>query len=144
MPLHPAIAESGFAALDPACSSEPVDDVPADTAVLCPDLLMRFAAVTDGRADQGRIHPVAAVLALCAAAVVAGMKSFTAIAGWAADVPEELLAELYGRVSEPPSKATIWRVVTGADAAMVDAVIGAWLAEQAGLTASSLSTARTR
>jgi hypothetical protein len=52
------------------------------------------------------------------------MGSFTAIAGWAADVPAELLAQLYGRDSTAPSKATIWRVVTGVDAGAVDAVIG--------------------
>lgn len=55
------------------------------------------------------------------------MASFTAIAGWATDVPAEVLAQLYGRRSDPPSKATIWRVVTGADASAVDAAIGAWL-----------------
>ncbi|MGH3805633.1 MAG: ISAs1 family transposase, partial [Pseudonocardiaceae bacterium] len=99
-----------------------------DAVVMCPDLLQRFGAVSDGRCDQGRIHPVAVVLTLCAAAVVAGMGSFTAIAGWAADVPATLLAQLYGRDAESPSKATIWRVVTGADATAVDAVIGAWLA----------------
>ena len=131
MPLHPAIAESGFAALDAArsCSSAAEDFPPS--AVMCPELLVRFAEVSDGRSDQGRVHPVAVVLALCAAAVVAGMDSFTAIAGWAADVPAKLLAQLYGRCSTAPSKATIWRVVTGADAAAVDAVIGAWLAGQA-------------
>src|SRR4051812_18026546 len=59
------------------------------------------------------------------------MASFTAIAGWATDVPAEVLVKLYGRRSDPPSKATIWRVVTGADAATVDAVIGAWLLAQA-------------
>lgn len=131
MPLHPAIAESGFAALDAArsCSSAAEDFPPS--AVICPELLVRFAEVSDGRRDQGRVHPVAVVLALCAAAVVAGMGSFTAIAGWAADVPAELLAQLYGRVAQAPSKATIWRVITGADATAVDAVIGAWLARQA-------------
>src|SRR4051794_23329525 len=59
------------------------------------------------------------------------MASFTAIAGWATDVPAEVLVKLYGRRCDPPSKATIWRVVTGADAATVDAVIGAWLLAQA-------------
>jgi len=83
--------------------------------------------VSDGRRDQGRVHPVAVVLALCAAAVVAGMASFTAITGWAGDVPAELLVKLYGRPWAAPSKATIWRVVTGADAAAVDAMISAWL-----------------
>jgi predicted transposase YbfD/YdcC len=129
--LHPVIAESGFAGLGAAASGSTVaDDLPAPTRV-CADLLERFARVSDGRRDQGRIHPVAVVLALCAAAVVAGMASFTAIAGWATDVPAEVLAKLYGRRSDPPSKATIWRVVTGADAATVDAVIGAWLLAQA-------------
>jgi hypothetical protein len=125
--LHPSIAESGFAALGAAVSA-PVGgpDLP-DPAVVCPDLLQRFAAVSDGRRDQGRVHPVAVVLVLCAAAVVAGMASFTAIAGWATDVPAEMLARLYGRRCDPPSKATIWRVVTGVDADAVDAVIGAWL-----------------
>ena len=40
-----------------------------------PDLVQRFAEVSDGRRDRGRKHPVAVVLALCAAAVVAGMGS---------------------------------------------------------------------
>jgi predicted transposase YbfD/YdcC len=129
--LHPVIAKSGFAGLGVAVSRSTVaDDVPAPARV-CADLLQRFAQVSDGRRDQGRIHPVAVVLALCAAAVVAGMASFTAIAGWATDVPAEVLVKLYGRRSDPPSKATIWRVVTGADAATVDAVIGAWLLAQA-------------
>ena len=59
-----------------------------------PDL---FAGVSDGRAGQGRDHPVAAVLALAAAAVVAGMKGCTAITGWFADVPPAVLAGLYLR-----------------------------------------------
>ena len=131
MLLHPVIAESGFAGLGAVVSgSTPVDDFPAPARV-CADLLQRFARVSDGRRDQGRIHPVAVVLTLCAAAVVAGMASFTAIAGWATDVPAEVLVKLYGRRCDPPSKATIWRVVTGADAATVDAVIGAWLLAQA-------------
>ena len=131
MRLHPVIAESGFAGLGAAVSgSTPADDFPAPARV-CADLLQRFGRVSDGRRDQGRVHPVAVVLALCAAAVVAGMTSLTAIAGWATDVPAEVLVKLYGRRSAPPSKATIWRVVTGADAAAVDVVIGAWLLAQA-------------
>ena len=67
----------------------------AAAAVEGPELLRRFAGISDGRSDQGRDHPVAVVLTLCAAAVLAGMRSFTAIAGWVADVPVELLAWLY-------------------------------------------------
>ena len=42
-----------------------------------PELLGRFVGISDGRSDQGRDHPIAAVLTLCAAAVLAGMRSFT-------------------------------------------------------------------
>src|SRR5260221_2576360 len=71
----------------------------------CRDLLELLARVSDGRPGRGRDHPVAAVLALAAAAVVAGSRSFTAIAGWAADVPASLLAELYRRCGAPPPRA---------------------------------------
>jgi hypothetical protein len=88
--VHPAIAESGFAALAATTSCPAAaQDLPLP-AVMCPELLLRFAEVSDGRCDQGRVHPVAVVLALCAAAVVAGMGSFTAIAGWVTDVPAAL------------------------------------------------------
>ena len=104
--------------------SVPVSDV-------CRDLLELFAGVSDGRAGQGRDHPVAAVLALAAAAVVAGMKGYTAIAGWVADVSAAVLADLYLRAGAipagPPSKTTIWRVLTDADPEVFDAAVGTWL-----------------
>ena len=75
--------------------AEPIVSVPvADT---CCDLLQLFAGVSDGRVGRGRNHPVAAVLALAAAAVVAGMRGYTAITGWVADVPPAILADLYRR-----------------------------------------------
>ena len=106
------------------------------------DLLELLASVSDGRPGRGRDHPVAAVLALAAAAVVAGSRSFTAIAGWAADVPAGVREGLYRRCGAtrpgagPPSKATIWRVVTGTDTATLDAVTGSWLMERASAAGS--------
>jgi predicted transposase YbfD/YdcC len=109
--------------------------------VVVTGLLDRFAEVGDPRRTGWVDHPVAAVLALCAGAVVAGMRSFTAIAGWVADVPADLLAAVYARCGgdsqrlparlRAPSKGTIWRVVTGVDPAAVDAAIGAWLLDRA-------------
>ena len=110
--------------------SVPVSDV-------CCDLLELFAGVPDGRAGQGRDHPVAAVLALAAAAVVAGMKGYTAITGWVADVPAAVLADLYLRAGAipagPPSKTTIWRVLTDAGPELPGAAVGAWLMKLARL-----------
>jgi predicted transposase YbfD/YdcC len=102
---------------------------PPSTGLTCWD---DSPGLSDGRSDQGRDHPVGVVLTLCAAAVLAGMRSFTAIAGWVADVPAELRALLYAVPDPPcPSKTTLWRVLTGVDAAAVDAAIGAWLLGQA-------------
>jgi predicted transposase YbfD/YdcC len=104
---------------------------PAPVAEVCDDLLELFRSVTDGRSGRGRDRPVAAVLALAAAAVVAGMKGYTAIAGWVRDVPPPVRADLYLRAgaapAQPPSKATIWRVITDADAEVFDAAVGRWL-----------------
>jgi predicted transposase YbfD/YdcC len=118
------LAGGRLAALGPAASNR------------C-ELLELLAGVSDGRPGQGRDHPVAAVLALAAAAVVAGSRSFTAIAGWADDVPADVLEGMYQRCGAarpgagPPSKTTIWRVVTGADTAALDAVTGSWLMARA-------------
>ena len=116
--------------------AEPI--VPAAVSDVCGDLLELFAGVSDGRAGQGRDHPVAAVLALAAAAVVAGMRGYTAITGWVADVPPVILADLYLRSgaapAPPPSKTTIWRVLTDADAGAFDVAAGTWLMNLAGFT----------
>jgi predicted transposase YbfD/YdcC len=108
---------------------EPV--APSVAEVAAGDLLELFGLVTDGRSGPGRDHPVAVVLALAAAAVVAGMKGYEAIAGWVKDVPPPVLAGLYLRAgaspARPPSKSTIWRVVTDADAEAFDAIVGRWL-----------------
>jgi hypothetical protein len=45
----------------------------AAVAMRCSDLLRRLVEVSDGRSEQGRVHPLAVVLALGAAAVVAGI-----------------------------------------------------------------------
>jgi predicted transposase YbfD/YdcC len=120
-----------------ACApAEPIVSVPVADA--CCDLLELFAGVSDGRAGQGRDHPVAAVLALAAAAVVAGMRGYTAITGWVADVPSAILAGLYLRSgaapAPPPSKTTIWRVLTDADAGAFDVAVGTWLMNLAGFS----------
>ena len=96
----------------------------------------RFAGIPDHRNVLWVDHPLAAVLVLSAAAVVAGMRSFTAIAGWIADAPAEVLTCAYAGSARPasargPSKVTVWRVLIGIDAASLDAVIGGWLLDQA-------------
>jgi hypothetical protein len=52
-----------------------------------PGLLAYLAAAHDPRRASGRRHPLVAILAMAAAAVLAGARSMTAIAEWAADTP---------------------------------------------------------
>jgi predicted transposase YbfD/YdcC len=114
--------------------------VAVPVADACAGLLELLGGVSDGRSSRGRDHPAAVVLALAAAATVAGMKGYTAIAGWVADVPAQIVADLYRRVDAepvgPPSKSTIWRVCTDADARALDDAVGTWLATTAASCAS--------
>ncbi|WP_430788900.1 ISAs1 family transposase [Actinoplanes sp. G11-F43] len=100
----------------------------------CHGLLDLLLAVGDSRSDQGRDHPVAVVLALVAAATVAGLKGYTAISGWVADVPTDILDSLYlraeARPAGRPSRSTLWRVCTDTDGDVLDAVITAWTTTQ--------------
>jgi predicted transposase YbfD/YdcC len=112
----------------------PGGSVVVPVAETCTGLLRLFTQISDGRSDQGRDHPVAAVLALSAAATVAGMGGYTAITGWVADVPAQIRHDLYLQSGAdpaigPPSKATIWRVISGADSEAFDAAVGTWLTQ---------------
>jgi predicted transposase YbfD/YdcC len=110
------------------------DGFVGDAAIV--DLVDYFMVIEDPRCPAWVEHPLPAVLTLCAAAVVAGMRGYTAIAGWVADTPPDLLRQVYARCGKPalaPSKGTIWQVSTGADATAVDAAVGLWLAAQAGI-----------
>jgi hypothetical protein len=112
---------------------------------VCGGLLELSGGVPDGRSGQGRDHPAAAVLALAAAAVVAGMKGYTAITGWVADVSAAVLADLYLRAGAvpagPPPRTTIWRVLTDADPEMFGAAVGTWLMNAAGFAAPAAGEA---
>ena len=59
--------------------------------------MRRLADVPDPRDGRGRRHSLVGVLAVAAAAVVAGARSVTAIAEWAADLPQPMLAALGAR-----------------------------------------------
>jgi hypothetical protein len=60
--------------LDPLCDADPLQ--PTEP----PHLLAYLATIPDPRAPRGRRHPLTAILAMAAAAVLAGARSMTAIA----------------------------------------------------------------
>ena len=111
----------------PASSSSPTAPVFGQLAGLaegtCGDpsgLLAMLAKVTDPRHRRGIRHRLVVILALAVCAVLAGARSFTAIAEWAADADEETLARL--GVSGPvPSGSTFRRTLQHLDADAFDA-----------------------
>src|SRR3984957_16370920 len=69
----------------------PSSFIPAARSQYLLDLL---AQVPDPRKRRGRRHPLAGLLAVGVAAVIAGPGSFAAIGQWAADAAPEVLAVL--------------------------------------------------
>jgi predicted transposase YbfD/YdcC len=110
---------------DPACPDE------------LPDLLARLACLSDPRRRRGRRHPLPYVLAVAACAVLAGARSFTAIAEWAADASGRLLFHCGAALRDPdrpywaPSEATVRRVLQRIDGDALDAAISGWLTARA-------------
>jgi hypothetical protein len=120
-PIPPGLAPLGDAS--PLQEAEP------------PHLLAYLAAIPDPRSALGRRHPLVAILALAAAAVLAGARSFAAVAEWATDAPQPVRAALGARRDAPdhwavPAEATIRRTLGRLDANALAAAVGAWLADR--------------
>jgi predicted transposase YbfD/YdcC len=115
--------------LDPLCDADPLQQ--AET----PHLLAYLASVPDPRAPRGRRHPLIAILAVAAAAVLAGACSMTAIAEWAAEAPQPVRAALGARRDAPghygvPTESTIRRTLGRLDPQALATAIGAWLCDR--------------
>jgi predicted transposase YbfD/YdcC len=125
--------------------ADPSSSIPAALAQLAhadplrpaepPPLLAYLARVHDPRRACGRRHPLVAILAMAAAAVLTGARSMAAIAEWAADAPQPVRAAFGARRDAPdrwvvPTEATIRRTLARVDPTTLAAVIGAWLADR--------------
>ena len=89
-------------------------------------LLDLLAQVPDPRKRRGRRHPLAGLLAVGIAAVIAGSRSFAAIGQWAADAGPEVLAVL-GAARGAAEESTFRRAFALVSADVLDRVLGAWL-----------------
>jgi hypothetical protein len=106
----------------PASSSSPIDpavghlaDLANDDAEDPPGLLAMLAAVADPRHRRGVRYRLAVILGLAVCAVLAGARSFTAIAEWAADADQNTLRGL-GAAGTVPSESTFRRTLQRLDA----------------------------
>src|SRR5450631_3439282 len=98
-------------------------DIPEAPAAL----LATLRTVPDPRKPRGRRHLLLAILAIAACAVIAGARSFVAIAEWAAAATPAALAKL-GVTGEVPSESTFRRTINKLDGNGLDLILGAWAA----------------
>jgi predicted transposase YbfD/YdcC len=127
MPTPPA---AGEALGELACRA------PALLAASGGDLLECFAAVPDPRDPRGVRHPLAAVLALCAAAVLSGNTSLEDVTAWVAHAPQQVLAACRARRDAhgafvAPHPDTVVRILAGLGAQEMAGHAGAYLARRA-------------
>jgi predicted transposase YbfD/YdcC len=120
----------------PASSSSPVDpalghlaDLASDAAEDPPGLLAMLAKVTDPRHRRGVRYRLAVILGLAVCAVLAGARSFTAIAEWAADADQDTLRGL-GAAGAAPSESTFRRTLQRLDTDVFDDLAGQWAARR--------------
>jgi predicted transposase YbfD/YdcC len=89
-------------------------------------LLELLAQVPDPRKRRGRRHPLAGLLAVGIAAVVAGSRSFAAIGQWAAEAGPEVLDGL-GAARGPAEESKFRRAFALVSPDVLDRLLGAWL-----------------
>jgi predicted transposase YbfD/YdcC len=93
-------------------------------------LLDLLAQIPDPRKKRGRRHPLAGLLAVGIAAVIAGSRSFAAIGQWAADAGADVLAGL-GAARGPAEESTFRRAFALVSVDRLDQVLGTWLRTRA-------------
>jgi hypothetical protein len=131
----------------PACPSSPIDllaarvgstpdrvtdtDTPREADAPA-DLVAALAKVPDPRARRGIRHRLVTVLALAVCAVLAGARSYVAIAEWAHDLPLGARVRLgltVGRAAR--SESVIRRILQKVDPEALDRVVSDWLIARA-------------
>jgi len=136
----------------PACPSSPIDllaarigatsdrvcdpDGAREADVQAPtDLVAALATVPDPRARRGIRHRLVTVLALAVCAVLAGARSYVAIAEWAHDLPLGVRVRLGLTVTRAaPSESAIRRILQKVDPEALDRAVSDWLIARAART----------
>lgn len=90
------------------------------------DLAEVLTAVPDPRRRRGVRHPFTPLLAATVCAMLAGSRSFAAIAEWIADLSATARSDL-GLTGPVPAGTTLWRLLTALDPTALQDTLGTWL-----------------
>ncbi|MEU6025382.1 ISAs1 family transposase, partial [Micromonospora sp. NPDC047134] len=96
-----------------------------------------LTGLPDPRARRGVRHRLTVVVTAAVCAVVAGYRSYTAIAEWIADVPAATVVALGIAPDRRPSEAMIRRLLQALDPDLLTAAVSGWLSTRAMATPPS-------
>lgn len=119
--------EGPKAAMQAGARRVPMFDVSALPMAGQEGLFDVLGRILDHRKRRGVRHPLVHVLSVATCAVLAGARSFQAIAQWAADLDVEARKTLGATRATPPSEPTIRRVMSSVDAEALETAVGRWL-----------------
>ncbi|MEU5554304.1 ISAs1 family transposase [Micromonospora sp. NPDC047793] len=109
-----------------------VSDAPAVTVhEAAAGLPAALTGLPDPRARRGVRHRLTVVVTAAVCAVVAGYRSYTAIAEWIADVPAATIVALGIAPDRRPSEAMIRRLLQALDPDLLTAAVSGWLSTRA-------------
>lgn len=121
---------ASLSSLIDVCQAAPPPVVRGNVVDVPDDLLAAFRAVTDPRCRRGVRPQLVVVLGVAACAVLAGARSYVAIAEWAHDLPVAVRARL-GIYRSAPSESAIRRVLQAIDPHLLHRTVSGWLAARA-------------
>lgn len=91
-----------------------------------PSLYEQLEQVPDSRDDQGKRHPLAAMLALACVALLCGYQNPNAISEWVDNYGKRYLKQFHFTRDDPPGQATWYRVLGGIDWSALEARVTRW------------------
>lgn len=100
-------------------------------------LIEVFSAIPDFRQARGKRHPLPAVLALAAAAMLCGYRSYSAIAEWGRNYGHALANALGFKNGKTPCAATLHHIFRHLDKAVFEAQLSRWAETLLGATATA-------
>src|SRR5438105_5501635 len=89
-------------------------------------LIEVFSAIPDFRQAGGKRHPLPAILALAAAAMLCGYRSYSAIAEWGRNYGQALASALGFKNGKTPCAATLHTIFRRLDKQRFEAQLGGW------------------
>jgi predicted transposase YbfD/YdcC len=96
-----------------------------------------FSSIPDFRQPKGKRHPLKAILALAAAAMLCGYRSYSAIAEWGRYYGQDFAAALGFTHKKTPCASTLHTILSNIDKQLFESQLGNWAEEVLSLTATA-------